>query len=82
MSGIGKFFSSALSSVLKPISGILGGGDGESNTTVIQTPAVEEVPTEDTEAVTRARRRKTAEQQARSGRSSTILSGGSDKLGG
>ncbi len=80
MGGIGKFFSSALSSVLKPISGILGGGEGE--TTVIQTPAVEEVPTEDTEAVTRARRRKTAEQQARSGRSSTILSGGSDKLGG
>ncbi|EMO1104593.1 TPA: hypothetical protein ACLFOO_004275 [Yersinia enterocolitica] len=80
MGGIGKFFSSALSSVLKPISGILGGGEGE--TTVIQAPAVEEVPTEDTEAVTRARRRKTAEQQARSGRSSTILSGGSDKLGG
>ncbi|AJJ64430.1 hypothetical protein [Yersinia aldovae] len=80
MGGIGKFFSSALSSVLKPISGILGGGEGDA--TVIQTPAVEEFPTEDTEAVTRARRRKTAEQQARSGRSSTILSGGSDKLGG
>lgn len=46
-------------------------------------PEVEEttvIPTEDTDAVTTARRRKTAEQMSRGGRTSTILTG--DKLGG
>ncbi|WP_145532052.1 hypothetical protein [Yersinia kristensenii] len=80
MGGIGKLFSSALSSILKPVGDILGGGTAD--TTIIQPAADETMPTEDTEAVTRARRRKTAEQQQRSGRTSTILSGGSDKLGG
>ncbi|WP_447867246.1 hypothetical protein [Rahnella bonaserana] len=48
-----------------------------------ETPEVEDttvIPTADTEAVTTARRRKTAEQMARGGRTSTILTG--DKLGG
>lgn len=40
------------------------------------------MPTEDSEQVTRARRRKTALQMQRSGRTSTILSGGNDALGG
>lgn len=46
------------------------------------TPAAAEttvIPTEDTEAVTAAKRRRTADQMARSGRQSTILS---DRLGG
>ncbi|QKJ88023.1 hypothetical protein PMPD1_3090 [Paramixta manurensis] len=37
------------------------------------------MPTEDTDAVTAARRRKTADQMQRSGRASTILT---DRLGG
>lgn len=37
------------------------------------------IPTEDSEAISAARRRKTAEQMSRSGRQSTILS---DRLGG
>lgn len=46
------------------------------------TPATEAttvIPTEDTEAVTAAKRRRTSEQMARGGRQSTILS---DGLGG
>jgi len=47
-----------------------------------ETPSVQPttvIPTEDTEAVTAARRRRTSEQMARGGRQSTILS---DRLGG
>lgn len=54
----------------------------DSLTAEPEVPEVEQttvIPTEDSEAITTARRRKTAEQMSRSGRQSTILS---DRLGG
>lgn len=54
----------------------------DSLTAEPEVPEVEQttvIPTEDSEAITAARRRKTAEQMSRSGRQSTILS---DRLGG
>lgn len=45
-------------------------------------PKATAMPTQDDEAVRRARQRQVAEVQARSGRASTILSDGGAKLGG
>lgn len=47
---------------------------------VVYEPAT--IPTEDTEAVEAAKKKKAAEIQARSGRQSTILTEQTDRLGG
>lgn len=77
MGGVGKAVGGIVNSVLSPVGKILGGG---SDTTVVQ-QSEEAMPTADSDQVTMAKRRKTAEQMQRSGRASTILGGG-DRLGG
>lgn len=79
MGGALNTVSKAVGTVLSPIGQILGSGN---QPTVVQPAEEATMPTEDTEQVTRARRRKTAMQMQRGGRTSTILSGGSDTLGG
>lgn len=69
----------ALEAITKPIGTILGGG-----TKIQRIEAPTPMPTPDDDAVNAARRRRLAADQARSGRVSTLLSGGGERttLGG
>ncbi|MGX8939334.1 hypothetical protein ACWWJF_00670 [Symbiopectobacterium sp. Eva_TO] len=63
------------------VGSILGTNSGSTNVTVASEPETE-MPTADTEAVRAARRKSIIAQQQRGGRESTILTGGSNRLGG
>lgn len=55
---------------------------GGRQSMAVPKPAATPMPSQDDEAVRRARQRQIAEIQSRSGRASTILSDGGSKLGG
>ncbi|QZN96454.1 hypothetical protein [Symbiopectobacterium purcellii] len=73
--------SGAAKAVGNIVGSILGTGNSSPNVTVATEPE-KEMPTEDMDAVKAARRKSVIAQQQRSGRSSTILTGGSNRLGG
>lgn len=58
----------------------MGGLFSSPKSPTVETPAP--MPTEDAEQIEAAKKKKAAEIQSRSGRSSTILTRSSDKLGG
>jgi hypothetical protein len=66
------------------VGGLVGGSGGKKTAAVapVTDPRQTVMPTADDEATQKAKRRSIIEQRRRSGRMSTILTDGSDKLGG